>query len=228
MNAVEFFGTGHLLLSGGLEGKCKIWDVYKDRNVRQTYIGHGAAVKSIAFNNHGEHFLSSAFDKVIQLWDTETGQAVGTFSNNTTGFSVKFNPKDNHEFLVAASDHRVYGWDARSGKVAQEYNYHLKAVNHVSFYDDGRRFFSTSYDKKILCWEYGVPVPTKYIADPDMYSIHVSMHLSQECFAGQSMDNRVVIYTCKDPEKVKINKKKSFHGHYTAGYACGLSPVVSM
>ena len=64
---------------------------------------------------------------------------------------------------------------------------------------------------------------TKYIADPDMYSIPTcTMHPSQECFAGQSMDNRVVIYTCKDP-KVKINKKKSFHGHNTAGYACGIS-----
>lgn len=225
VNAVRFIpGTGHLLLSAGLEGKCKIWDVCSDRNVRQTYTGHSAAVKSVDFSNHGTQFLSSGFDRVLRLWDTETGQAVGTFGNNTIGFSVKFNPNDNHEFLVGASDNRVYGWDARTGTVVQEYNYHLKAVSHVNFYDEGRRFFSTSDDKRILCWEFGVPVPTKYIADPDMYSIPTcTLHPTKECFAGQSMDNQVVVYSCKDPEKVKVNKKKSFRGHNTAGYACGIS-----
>lgn len=225
VNAVQFIpGTGHLLLSAGQEGKCKIWDVYGDRNVRQTYHGHGAAVKSVAFSSAGGSFLSSGFDRVIRLWDTETGQAVNTFGNNSIGYCVKYNPNDNNEFLVAASDNRVYGWDARTGSVVQEYNYHLKAVSHVSFYDDGRRFFSTSDDKKILCWEYGVPVPTKYIADPDMYSIPTcTMHPSQESFAGQSMDNRVVVYSCKDADKVRLNKKKSFGGHNVAGYACGLT-----
>lgn len=225
VNAVEFIpGTGHLLLSAGLEGKCKVWDTYGDRNVRQTYHGHAAAVKSIAFSGTGTHFLSSGFDRVIRQWDTETGQATHSFGNNTIGYCAQYNPNDAHEFLVAASDNRVYGWDTRTGRVCQEYNYHLKAVSHVSFFDGGRRFFSTSDDKKILCWEYGVPVPTKYIADPDMYSIPTcTMHPSQESFVGQSMNNRVVVYSCKDPEKVKINKRKGFGGHNTAGYACGLT-----
>jgi pre-mRNA-processing factor 17 len=43
-------------------------------------------------------------------------------------------------------------------------------------------------------------------------------------FAGQSMDNTVVVYQCG--EKVKQLRKKLFKGHANAGYACqvGFSP----
>jgi WD40 repeat protein len=40
----------------------------------------------------------------------------------------------------------------------QEYDYHLSAVNTITFVDEGRRFVTTSDDKTIRVWELGIPV----------------------------------------------------------------------
>ena len=226
VHAIEFFpGTGHLLLSASMDGKCKIWDVYEDRNVRRTYHGHSEAVRAINMSDNGEQFLSSAFDRVVRLWDVETGQAKASFTNRKMGYDVKFRPTDNNIFLMAASDNKIYQWDVRSGEVCQEYNYHLQPCNTVTFFDRGRKFASTSDDKKILIWEYDIPVPIKYIAEPEMHSVpSVTLSPSGDYFAGQSMDNTIVVYACGD--KVKQLKKKTFTGHNNSGYACkvGFSP----
>lgn len=43
----------------------------------------------------------------------------------------------------------------------QEYNYHLGGVNTVTFIDDARRFVSSSDDKSLRVWEFGIPVQIK-------------------------------------------------------------------
>lgn len=220
VQAIEFFPrTGHLLLSGSMDCKCKIWDVYEDRNVRRTYMGHTEAVRSINMSNDGSKFLSSAFDRYVRLWDVETGQAVGTYTNRKMAYQVRFYPRDNNCFLMAASDNKIYQWDSRTGEIEQEYNYHLQPASTVTFFDEGRKFLSTSDDKKILVWEYGIPVPIKYIQDPAMHAVpYVAVHPSKAAFCGQSMDNSIVTYSCG--EKVKLLRKRVFRGHVNSGYAC--------
>lgn len=78
----------------------------------------------------------------------------------------------------------------------QEYDYHLGAVNTITFVDEGRRFVTTSDDKSIRVWEYGIPVQIKYIADPAMHSIPaVTLSPNGQWLIGQSLDNQVQTWT---------------------------------
>jgi len=118
---IRFFpGTGHLLLSAGLDGKCKIWSMYGTRQCMRTYIGHSAAVRDIQFNNNGTKFLSASFDRYIRLWDTESGKVLNTFSNRRVPYVIKFYPKDDNLFVTGMSDNKVVTFDATTGKITQE------------------------------------------------------------------------------------------------------------
>ncbi|KMS64848.1 hypothetical protein BVRB_042050, partial [Beta vulgaris subsp. vulgaris] len=105
------------------------------------------------------------------------------------------------EFLVGQSDKKIIQWDARHSQTipTQTYDEHLGPVNAILFVDEGRRFVSTSDDKKMLIWEYGIPVVIKHIAEPDMHSMPVlTMHPSNNFFVAQSLDNQILVFSVKD------------------------------
>ncbi|CAK0783096.1 hypothetical protein CVIRNUC_006291 [Coccomyxa viridis] len=222
VNAIRFYpDSGHLLLSAGLDGKIKIWDVFGSGKCMRTYMGHSKGVKDISFSNDGRKFLSSSYDKVVKLWDTETGKVLQSFGEGKMFFTARFHPDDDKQNVIMAGcgDKKIYQWDSDTGDLVQEYNYHLGAVNTVTFVDEGRRFVSTSDDKTIRVWEFGIPVQIKYIADPSLHSIPaVAVHPNKQWFIGTSLDNQIVTYAARD--RFRQNRKKVFKGHTVAGYAC--------
>lgn len=223
VNAVRLFPTtGHLMLSAGLDGKVKIWDVFGSGKCMRTYLGHTKGVRDINFTTDGSRFVSVGYDRVMRLWDTETGQVLRTLNNGKQHYCGVFhpNPDKQNVLMSGCQDKKVYQWDLDTGDVMQEYNYHLGGVNAVTFFDDGRRFVSSSDDKTLRVWEFGIPVQIKYIADPSMHSMpSMALHPNKGSIILQSLDNQVLTYTCSR-DKFKQNRKKTFKGHNTAGYAC--------
>ncbi|KAL7569244.1 hypothetical protein ACA910_016797 [Epithemia clementina (nom. ined.)] len=220
-----FPGTGHLLLSAGLDGSCKVWSV-EQRKVMRTYKGHSAGVRDMQFNLSGSQFVSASFDRFLRLWDTESGDVVQTFSNGKVPYCVQFYPRDDSYFVVGCSDNRIVTYHTKTGELTQEYNHHLAPVNAILFVESEKNepvvMVSSSDDKKILVWEWDIGVPIKYISDPTMHSMPcMAMHPTGQYFCGQSLDN--TICCVQTTPKIKILHNKKFSGHIVSGYACELT-----
>jgi pre-mRNA-processing factor 17 len=204
-----------------MDTKVKIWDVYNNQKCVRTYMGHTQGVRDICFTNDGRKFLSASYDRNICLWDTETGQCLSVFCNGKIPYCIKFHPERDkqHYFLAGYSDKKIVQWDTNSGKIVQKYDQHLGAINTITFIDGNRRFVSTSDDKSIRIWEWGIPVVIKYISEPSMHSMpSATLYPDGTWFAVQSLDNQVLVYSTRD--RFRLNKKKKFTGHLCAGYAC--------
>jgi pre-mRNA-processing factor 17 len=225
VTGLRFFpNSGHLLLSAGADTTVKIWDVYHQKELLRSYKGHSKAVSDISFNVSGTRFVSGSYDRQMKLWDTETGQCISKFSTGKTPHVIRFNPSLDHahEFLAGMSDQKIVQYDTRSGELVQEYDHHLKAINTIVFVDNNQRFMTTSDDKSLRAWEYGIPVPIKYIAEPYMYPMtRAALHPSGKYVAYQSSDNQIVVYGAND--KFRQNRKKSYRGHNNAGTAIDIS-----
>jgi len=202
----------------------KIWDVLTHKKCLRTYYGHSEAVRDICFSNDGSRFVSASYDKYLKVWDTETGQVISRHTTRKVPYCVKLHPHNDkqNEFLVGQSDKRIVQWDMRQSETVQSYEEHLGPVNTVTFVDGNKKFVSTSDDKKVFIWEYGIPVVIKHIAEPDMHSMpFVAVHPSGKFFVGQSQDNQILVYSAIN--RFKINKKKRFLGHKNAGFAAQVS-----
>ncbi|TPP59057.1 Pre-mRNA-processing factor [Fasciola gigantica] len=213
--------TGHLLLSAGMDSKVKLWELYKERRIVRSYMGHRQAVRDIDFDNTGEHFLSASYDRYVKLWDTETGKCTNQFNLKRVAYCVRFNPDEDkqHLFLAGCADKKILCYDTRSGEVVQQYDRHLGAVNAVAFVDNNRRFVSTSDDKSLRVWEWDIPVDFKYLADPSLHSMPaVSVSPNGKYLICQSLDNQLVVFNIF--AGFKRMRKKIFRGHMVSGYAC--------
>ncbi|KAI1365576.1 WD40-repeat-containing domain protein [Xylaria arbuscula] len=225
VTALRFFPKhGHLLLSGGADSTVKICDVYHTKELLRSYCGHTKSITDISFNRDGTQFISGSFDRFMKVWDVETGKCLNKFTTGKTPNVIRFNPSAEHptEFIAGMSDNKIVQYDTRSGELVQEYDHHLNAINTLTFVDDNRRFMSTSDDKSIRAWDYGIPVPIKYIAEPHMYPItRTALHPSNKYLACQSSDNQILVYGATD--KFRQNRKKSYRGHNNAGTAIDLA-----
>ncbi|KAL9110592.1 MAG: hypothetical protein Q9227_004950 [Pyrenula ochraceoflavens] len=224
INVLRFIpNSGHLLLSGSADSTIKLWDAHHERELLRTFSGHSKAITDCDFHSSGKTFLSSSYDRYIKQWDTEYGKCISRFSTGKTPHCIRFQPAEGgHEFIAGMSDKKIVQFDTRSGELTQEYDHHLGPINSLTFVDQNRRFISTSDDKSLRAWEYNIPVPIKFIADPSLYAlVRSSLHPSGKYVAFQSSDNQIVVYAAGD--KFRQNRKKAFRGHNTAGYAIDLA-----
>ncbi|KAI6241236.1 Pre-mRNA splicing factor [Aphelenchoides fujianensis] len=232
INAIRWFPkSAHMFLSASMDCKVKLWEVYGNHKLIRTYVGHKMPVRDVAFNNDGTEFLTASFDNYIKLWDTETGQVKNRFHTGHRAFCLKFHPDDDKQttFVSGMHNKKILQWDTRSGEIEQDYDRHLGPVNSITFFDKNRRFCSTSDDKSIRIWEWGIPVDTKMIQNAGMHSIPVMLKApSEKWIIGQAMNSRIVLFQLVD-DKLRFARKKNFRGHNVAGYACSpdFSPDMS-
>lgn len=227
VSAIRFHPSGHLLLSTSLDGTAKISRVHGNRKCMRTYLGHSKGIRTAEFaGTGGGQFVSSSFDKSVKLWDTETGAIVTSFdTKNAISFALATHPT-HPSILLAGINKKIVQFDTRTGDNLQEYDYHLDAVNSITFVDEGRKFVTSSDDKTIRVWEFGVPVQIQVIKDTEMHAASTaSLSPDGTTWLGQNADNTIVSYSVTGP-KVRQLKKKTFQGHSSAGYAIdvGMAP----
>lgn len=104
------------------------------------------------------------------------------------------------------------------------YNYHEAAVNAVCFYEHGRKFVSTSDDRKMLCWDYGYNPPNA-LHPRDLHVVDAgaqaaSFRRLHSLQRAEQPDRRVQVHGHRGPPP-----RKRFNGHKVGGFA--LQPTCS-
>ena len=158
--SVAFSPDGRHIVSGSSDNTIQVWDAWTGGQVGNPLQGHTASglpchladsVNSVTFSPDGKYIVSGSFDKIIQIWDAQTGAQVGNpLQGHTKSVkSVAFSPDGRH-IVSGSDDETIQVWDAQTGaQVGNPLQGHTGPVNSVAFSPDGRHIVSGSSDRTI-------------------------------------------------------------------------------
>lgn len=184
--SVAFSPNGKQIVSASRE-KVILWDVTTGDTIR-TYNGHGrgADVLSAAFSPDGKYIVSSSVDRLVKVWDVETGMVLKSLKGHE-GYvwSAKFSP-DGKRIVSASWDNTVRIWD-------------LCPINEVRLFD-GKRI---DYDDDVL---------SAFVSSDNRYlfSFYKSgLFVKWDFIIGDS-----VLLVNKNKDYCLVNKNKGYFNYY--------------
>ena len=120
---------------------------------QRTFLGHKSDVRSVAFNPDGKRIVSGSQDRMVKVWEAQTGQELLTLNGHTnTVTSVAFSP-DGQRIASGSDDRAVKVWDVQTGQETRSLQGHTSAVTSVAFSPDGQRIASGSKDATVKVWD---------------------------------------------------------------------------
>jgi WD40 repeat protein/serine/threonine protein kinase len=109
----------------------------------RTFRGHTSSVNSVAFSPDGERLATGSADKIVKIWDINTGKELLSLAGHKGPInSLAFAP-DGQRMLTGSDDHSARIWDVVTGKTLFQVE-HATHVICVAFSPDGTRFITGS------------------------------------------------------------------------------------
>lgn len=203
-----FPNSAHLLLSGAMDCKIKIWDVYNEREVqyfinikvKRTYTGHTKGIRDLCFDSEGTRMLSCSYDRWTKLWDVETGiitlltkgQCLARFNTKKIPTCVQFNPSPDksHQFLLGSQDRKIHQYDLRTGEIVQTYDQHNGIFCLTQVPSTQSHFWMLKAEGFCLLRKI-----KHYVRGNGMFLLLSSLLVSQICILSQRLRYQLIVIT---------------------------------
>ena len=114
--------------------------------------GHTAGVRNIAFSLDGRMLASTANDRTLRLWDTESGQQLAVLSDRRISlWSIAFS---HDSTMIASGSRTIQVWDVDTGNPIATLTGHTESIGALAFSPDGKTLTSGSWDDmSIKLWD---------------------------------------------------------------------------
>jgi WD40 repeat protein/formylglycine-generating enzyme required for sulfatase activity len=189
----------------------RVWDLKEGTEAGQ--FPHGGGVNAVAFSPDGRHLLSAGWDKVVRLWDRETGKELKTLMGHTKPISfVAFLP--NTDEAVSAGEDGTWLWDLKTGNDVRQF-----AGISVAVAPDGLRLVTGDLEGVVRLWD------VKTGAELHRFEGHKGF-VSAVAF---SPDGRRLL-SCGEDKTVRLwdaetgHQAHRFDGHTTVVWGVAFSP----
>jgi RNA polymerase sigma factor (sigma-70 family) len=105
----------HLAMACGADNSVVLWDLATGKEVR-TFLGHTAAISSLAFADDSKSLVTGSYDHTARLWDVATGKEIHVFRGHTAGVNQVALTGNGQRLVTSSEDSTFRVWDVGAGR----------------------------------------------------------------------------------------------------------------
>ena len=158
MNSLAFSADGQTIVTGGDDGKLKVWNV-SSGFCHVTFADHSSAISAVEVSKQGQILFSASLDGTVRAFDLIRYRNFRTFTSpNPVQFTcLAVDPSG--EIVVAGGSgeaFEMYLWSVQTGKLIDVLPGHEGPIAGLAFSPLGDKVVSASWDGTARIWDvYG-------------------------------------------------------------------------
>ncbi|MGE0759500.1 MAG: WD40 repeat domain-containing serine/threonine protein kinase, partial [Pirellulaceae bacterium] len=191
--SLAFGNEGATLVTGSRDGAVRIWRVPDGQLVRE--LASSRAVYAVACSADGRRVAAAGANRLAQIWDAATGQAVGTpLRHPGEVWALAFRP-DGRVLVAGSEEGGAWLWDAESGVALGPALPHQGPIRAAGYSVDGQFLWTAGAYGKVRQWHTADARPAA--APVQLHSaIHaVAWSLDQQRIATGSADGGIRLWS---------------------------------
>ncbi|MGB3516447.1 MAG: WD40 repeat domain-containing protein [Elainellaceae cyanobacterium] len=160
------FSRDGLLVTGSDDKFIRVWTIEDDRMMLVREIRTAQVIRGIDISPDGKHIASAGLERIIEIWELETGRLVRTLGpylkpinsvafhpciDNTIAFSPDSTSNPEEEILLETTN-TVGLWNF-DGRQLASFEGHQKDIETLSFSPSGRVLITGSMDQTVKIWD---------------------------------------------------------------------------
>jgi WD40 repeat protein len=151
IHSVGVTPDGRWAITGGEDGKAKLWDAVSGRQLLELD-AHFARVQSVAVAPDGQRIVTGGWDKTARLWDAVSGDQLLVLKGHTGAVtSVAVAPAAQR--IITGEDGTARVWDAITGNELLKLEGHTGPIWFVALTPDGQRIVTGGDDGTARLWD---------------------------------------------------------------------------